>query len=143
MVEKFEVRKVDVDFSESAAYNINYHIVFCPKYRKPVLIEEIKETLDTIFRSICAAEEWKLVEMEIMPDHVHIFISSQPKTSPMEIVKKLKGISARLIFKKYPKFKQKRFWGGHLWREGYYLGTAGVVTKDAIQKYIRANSSDH
>ncbi len=61
----------------------------------------------------------------------------------MEVVKKLKGISARLIFKKFPHFKQKQFWGGHLWSEGYYAGSAGVVTSEAIAKYIRANSSDH
>jgi putative transposase len=142
MVEKFKVKKVNVNFIESAAYNINYHVVFCPKYRKPVLIEKIKATLDTIFRSICATEEWQIIEMKIMPDHVHLFISSRPKSSPMEIVKKLKGISARLIFRKYPEFKQKRFWGGHLWSEGYYIGTAGVVTSEAIEKYIIANSSE-
>jgi putative transposase len=143
MVKKFEVKKVYVKFTESAVYHINYHVVFCPKYRKPVLIGQIKETLDTIFRSICAAEDWELIEMQIVEDHTHLFISSQPKTSPMEIIKKLKGISARLIFKKFPEFKKKQYWGGHLWNEGYYIGTAGVVTKEAIEKYIRTNSSDH
>jgi len=143
MVEKFKVKKIDIVRTETSAYHINYHIVFCPKYRKPVLIEQIKETTDTIFRSICATEEWDIIEIEIMADHVHIFLSAHPKNSPMEIVKKLKGISARLIFKKFPEFKQKQFWGGHLWSEGYYIGTAGVVTAEAIQKYIQANSSAH
>jgi putative transposase len=143
MVEKFELRKTSVRKTESAVYNLNYHIVFCPKYRKEVLFNEIKDTLDIIFRSICAAEEWGLVESQIMPDHVHLFISSKPQTSVMEIVKKLKGISARLIFKKFPQFKRKQFWGGHLWSEGYYAGSAGVVTSEAIAKYIRTNSSDH
>src|SRR3989338_3774187 len=90
--------------------------------------------------------EWKLIEMEIMPDHVHLFVSAHPKQSPLEIVKKLKGISARLIFKKYPKFQKKEFWGKHLWSGGYYVGTAGIVTAESIQKYIlaqtKANSSD-
>jgi putative transposase len=143
MVEKFELRKTSVRKTESAVYNLNYHIVFCPKYRKEVLFNEIKDTLDIIFRSICAAEEWGLVESQIMPDHVHLFISSKPQTSVMEIVKKLKGISARLIFKKFPQFKRKQFWGGRLWSEGYYAGSAGVVTSEAIAKYIRTNSSDH
>lgn len=141
MVEKFEVRKIDINFNDSAAYNLNYHIVFCPKYRKKVLIEQISETLDTIIRSICATEDWKILELRILEDHVHIFVSTHPKSSPMEIVKKLKGISARLIFMKFPNFKKKQFWGGHLWSEGYYIGTAGAVTKEAIEKYIRANSS--
>lgn len=143
MVEKFKLRKIIVRKTESAVYNLNYHIVFCPKYRKEVFFNEIKDTLDTILRSICAAEEWELIESQIMPNHVHLFISSKPQTSVMEIVKKLKGISARLIFKKFPQFKRKQFWGGHLWCEGYYAGSAGVVTSEAIAKYIRANSSDH
>ena len=81
-----------------------------------------------------------------MPDYIHLFVSAHPKQSPLEIVKKLKGISARLIFKKYPKFQKKEFWGKHLWSGGYYVGTAGIVTAESIQKYIlaqtKANSSD-
>ena len=80
--------------------------------------------------------------MEIMPEHIHIFISAHPKHSPMDIVKNLKGVSARLIFKSYPKFQKKEFWGGHLWSSGYYVGTAGIVTAEAIRKYIDANSSN-
>ena len=143
MVEKFELRKITLRKTESAVYNLNYHVIFCLKYRKEVLFNEIKDSLDIIFRSICATEEWELLESRIMPDHVHLFISAKPQTSVMEIVKKLKGISARLIFRKFPRFKQKQFWGGHLWSEGYYAGSAGVVTSEAIEKYIRANSSHH
>lgn len=141
MVKDFQPIKVNLDKGNSTTYNINYHIVFCPKYRKEVLINEIKNNLDLIFRSIADSNNWRIIELEIMPDHIHLFISAHPKHSPMEIVKQLKGISARLIFLKFPKFKQKEFWGGHLWSGGYYIGTAGVVTNEAIKKYIQANSS--
>jgi len=86
--------------------------------------------------------DWKLIELTIMEDHIHIFVSCHPKNSPMEIVKKLKGISSRLIFKKYPEFKKQEYWGKHLWSKGYYVGTADVVTSEAIQKYILVNSSN-
>ena len=138
--------KIENTKGNSCVYNINYHIVFCPKYRKQVLNESIKEDLEIIFKSVISSNDWKLFELEVMPDHIHLFVSAHPKQSPLEIVKKLKGISARLIFKKYPKFQKKEFWGKHLWSGGYYVGTAGIVTAESIQKYIqaqtKANSSD-
>ena len=134
----FAVKPVPTERTSSCVYNLNYHVVFCPKYRKPVLVTGIETDLKLIFETVCVSNDWKILEMKIMPDHVHIFISSHPKHSPLEVVKKLKGISARLIFKNHPEFKKKEFWGGHLWSEGYYVGSAGVVTGDAIQKYIQA-----
>lgn len=143
MVEQMpKLLRVENSKGNSCAFNINYHIIFCPKYRKKVLQDEIKKDLDMIFKSIISSNDWKLIEMEIMPDHVHIFISAHPKNSPMEIVKKLKGISARLIFKKYPKFQKKEFWGRHLWSGGYYVGTAGIVTAEAILRYIQAQTNN-
>ena len=147
MVEQLpKLLKIENTKGNSCVYNINYHIVFCPKYRKQVLNESIKEDLEIIFKSIISSNDWKLLELEVMPDHIHLFVSAHPKQSPLEIVKKLKGISARLIFKKYPKFQKKEFWGKHLWSGGYYVGTAGIVTAESIQKYIlaqtNANSSD-
>lgn len=147
MVEQLpKLLKIENTKGNSCVYNINYHIVFCPKYRKQVLNESIKEDLEIIFKSVISSNDWKLLELEVMPDHIHLFVSAHPKQSPLEIVKKLKGISARLIFKKYPKFQKKEFWGKHLWSGGYYVGTAGIVTAESIQKYIlaqtKANSSD-
>ena len=147
MVEQLpKLLKIENTKGNSCVYNINYHIVFCPKYRKQVLNESIKEDLELIFKSVISSNDWKLLELEVMPDYIHLFVSAHPKQSPLEIVKKLKGISARLIFKKYPKFQKKEFWGKHLWSGGYYVGTAGIVTAESIQKYIlaqtKANSSD-
>ena len=106
------------------------------------MINKIKNNLDLIFRSVADSNNWKIIELEIMPDHIHLFISAHPKHSPMGIVKQFKRISARLIFLKFPKFKQKEFLESHLWSGGYYVGTAGVVTSEAIKKYIQANSSN-
>jgi putative transposase len=77
---------------------------------------------------VCATHNWKIIKLSIMPDYIHLFISAHPKHSPMEIVKQLKGVSARIIFLKNPEFKKKEFWGKHLWSGGYYIGTAGIVT---------------
>jgi putative transposase len=137
---KFIVKPNKTERSNSSVYIINYHIVFCPKYRKSFK-KDIQEDLKMIFESIARGNNWKIKQVNILHDHVHIFISCHPKNSPMEIVKKLKGISAKLIFNKYPELQKKDFWGKHLWSGGYYVGTAGVVSSEAIEKYIIANSS--
>ena len=136
MVEKLALKK-----TSSSVYNINYHIVFCPKYRKQILQGDIREFVKECFETISSASDYTLIEMEIMPDHVHIFLSAKPDVSPMNIVKKLKGVSALRIFKKFPDIRKKEYWGNHFWSSSYYVGTAGVVTAEAIRKYIEANSS--
>ena len=125
----------------SCKYEIYYHIVFCPKYRKPILTKEVKDWLKNSIPIICESKEWKIISLEIMPDHIHIFISSHPKESPTGIVKILKGVTALRLFKQFPKLKQE-YWNGHIWSSGYYVGTAGSVTKDSIKKYIEENSSN-
>ncbi len=139
-MEELKLKPLKVEKGNSTVYDINYHIVFCPKYRKNVLTEKIRDDLKLIFQTITSSNLWKIIEMEVMEDHVHLFISAHPKFSPTDIVKKLKGISARQIFLKFPKFKKKEYWGGHLWSKGYFIGTVGNVTKDAIKKYIQANT---
>lgn len=72
-----------------------------------------------------------------MPDHVHLFISAPPTIAPTEIVKILKSVSAYWIFKGFPNLKKSKFWGSGLWSKGYYVGTAGAVSSEIIQKYIQ------
>ena len=138
--EQILIKPVTMSKGNHCIYDINYHIVFCPKYRKEVLSGQIKNELELIFKDIITKNNWKLIEMEIMLDHIHLFISAHPKFSSTEIVKKLKGVSARLLFKKYPEFQRKEYWSRNLWSQSYYVGAAGVVTKETIKKYIQANT---
>lgn len=71
-----------------------------------------------------------------MPDHIHLFVSAPPYIAPTEIVKTIKSISAVEVFKTFKDLKRKKFWGSGLWSKGYYVGTAGTVTDETIQKYI-------
>ena len=127
--------------TSSAVYNINYHFVFCPKYRKPILVGKIEEFLRECLNTIVATKGWEILEMEIMPDHVHIFISAKPEFSPVMIIKVLKGVSSLQLFKKYPELK-KELWGGHLWSPSYYVGTAGNISAETIKKYIQDQKSN-
>jgi putative transposase len=118
-------------------YNINYHIVFCPKYRHSIFKDDLETELLKIFRTTCYNYGFELIEKEIMPDHVHLFISAPPTIAPTEIVKILKSVSAYWIFKAFPNLKKSKFWGSGLWSKGYYVGTAGAVSSEIIQKYIQ------
>jgi putative transposase len=103
--------------------------VFCPKYRKPVLVGEVAKVVEEQMRLACTERGWLLHSLSIQPDHVHIFITARPYFSPMFLVKVLKGVSAIHAMKVW-KFA-KRFWS-----PSYYVGTAGTVSEETIKKYI-------
>ncbi|ABO49413.1 transposase IS200-family protein [Desulforamulus reducens MI-1] len=117
-------------------YNINYHLVWCPKYRHQVLTDQIETYLKKLIYNICDHYKYEVLTMEVMPDYIHLFVSVKPYVSPTEVVKTIKSITAVWIFKKFPNLKKRKFWGSGLWSKGYYVGTAGPVSAETIQKYI-------
>jgi len=120
----------------SAVCEINYHLIWCPKYRKEILVGKIKDFLKVQIHTICDSKNWKIIEMEIMPDHIHIFISSPPYDSPTNIIKVLKGVSARSLYQEFKELKNG-FRKGHIWSPSYYVGTAGKLSAETIKKYIQ------
>ena len=122
--------------ARTCVYNIGYHIVWSTKYRRKVIIGDIDRRIKDIFLSVSQEFDFKIVEMEVMPDHCHVFVSCHPKIPPSQIVKYLKGISARKLFIEFPSIKRK-LWGGHLWNPSYYIGTVGNMSKDIVLKYIQ------
>jgi putative transposase len=122
--------------TKHAVYDLKYHLVWIPKYRKYVLGEEVATYLKEVFTKI--AEEYGFVidTMEVVEDHVHIFAEAPPKYSPSEIVQIMKSISAREVFKKFPKIR-KQLWSGELWNDGYFVRSVGdKVTAEIIRRYI-------
>jgi putative transposase len=120
-----------------AVYDTRYHLVWAPKYRKWVLQGEIRDTAKEIFKEILTARDCQVEEMEIAKDHIHIFTSIPPKYSIGEIVRMLKCISAKEIFRRHPEVK-KELWGGQFWEDGYFVRTVGdKVTSETIKKYIQ------
>jgi putative transposase len=126
--------------ASSAVYAINYHIIWVTKYRKKVLTPEIQATLDTILSTICDTKGWDLIESQSMPDHVHIFLSVTPFEKPVDIVKILKGVTAKQIYALHPELRSS-LRRGHLWSPSYYIGSAGHVSGEVIQRYIREQQS--
>ena len=117
-------------------YNLNYHIIFVTKYRHNVLIGEIEEYAKLRLKDLCILYGWGLISIELMPDHIHIFVSAEPKISPLAIASTLKSILTVDIFRKFTILKQKYFWGSGLFSRGCYYGSAGTVSAASIKKYI-------
>jgi putative transposase len=98
---------------------------------------EVRETAKKLFKEILAARDCEIEEMEMAEDHVHIFVSIPPKYSIGEMVRVLKSISAKEIFRRHPEVK-KELWGGEFWEDGYFVRTVGdKVTSETIKKYIK------
>ena len=120
-----------------AVYDTSYHLVWCPKYRKKIFErEEIKERVEQLMRKICAEYGFEIIKMEISVEHVHILLSFPPKHSIGDVVRIIKSISARELFRAFPSLKH-RLWSGQLWEDGYFARTVGdSMTRDIIEKYI-------
>lgn len=117
-------------------YNVNYHIVFCPKFRHQIIVGNVENEVKNVFSQIANQYEIELLALETMSNHVHLFVSAKPTIAPTDIVRMFKSISAIHIFKTFPLLKKKRFWATGLWSRGYYIGTAGTVSSETIRRYI-------
>ena len=118
-------------------YNITYHFVIAPKYRKGILKKGKREVLRSIIEKIAVEYQWYVEEMEIMEDHVHILMSAPPRYSPAQTMQIMKSITAREMFARFPELT-KELWAGELWADGYFVSTVGDdITKDVIRKYIK------
>jgi putative transposase len=122
--------------TKSAVYDLKYHLVWVPKYRKHIFDHEMRGYVKEVFQQIAEEYEFNIDTMEVMEDHVHLFIEAPPRYSPAQIVQILKSISAKEVFKRYPKLR-KQLWAHELWNDGYFVRSVGdQVTADIIRKYI-------
>jgi len=120
-----------------AVYDLKYHLVWIPKYRKFLLLGSIENRLKELFYEIAEEHDFEILEMELMPDHVHLFVSATPRWAAGKIVGTFKTITSKIIFEEFPQVK-KKLWGGHLWSAGYNAGSVGdKITAETIKRYIR------
>ena len=123
-----------------AVYEAKYHLVWCPKYRKKVLVGEVRERVKQLFHIIAEQFDFEMDRCEVAEDHIHILLSFPPRYSIAKVVGIIKGISSSKVFEEYPKLKEK-LWGGHLWEQGYFVRTVGEqVTDGVIRRYIEKHS---
>ena len=122
--------------ARTCVYNINYHIVWCVKYRRKVLSADISNRLIELLKAVGNEKGFSVVECKVGEnDHVHCFVSAPPKISVTQIVKYLKGISGNQLFREYPQLR-KSLWKGQLWNGSYFCETISSTSEENILRYI-------
>ena len=121
--------------NSGAVFSLKYHLVWCPKYRRPVLEGAIEKRLREVLEDVRAEHEWTIHALEVMPDHVHLFIESDPIYSVAEIVNRLKGASSRILRSEFPALRTRL---PTLWSRSYYAGTVGAVSDAVVRRYIES-----
>jgi len=113
-----------------------YHIIWCPKRRRKVLVGPVRDRLEQIIREVVTENDWQLIQLAIQPDHVHLFIRSNPYTLPSDIPRLIKGRSAHDLREEFPHLTKLP----SLWTRSFFLSTAGNVSQETIEKYIERQS---
>lgn len=118
-----------------AVFSLKYHIVWCPKYRRPVLVKPVDVRLKALLRLKAEQLELTIHEMEVMPDHVHLFVEGGPTICVAEIVNGLKGFTSHELREQFPFLKSRL---PTLWSRSYYAGSVGSVSETVVRKYIES-----
>lgn len=122
--------------SAHTKHRVMYHIVWIPKYRKRVLKGEIAKRIEELIIECAEINRWKIDELNIQSDHVHILIQLKPDISISKAVQLIKGKSSRIIRKEFPKLEEF-YWGDNFWCEGFFVESVGQLNEEDIKNYIK------
>jgi putative transposase len=117
-------------------YLIQYHIIWCPKFRFAVLKGDVESKLKEILQQICEKYHYQIKALEVMPDHIHIFMDCPQTVAPCDIARTLKSISAIQMFRAFPSLKRFYARCGVLWSSGYFISTVGHISESTVIRYI-------
>lgn len=121
-----------------AKYNLGYHFIWCPKYRTKILTDGVDVRLKELLLEKSKEHGWTIENIEVMPDHVHIFIKTTPNDSPIFTISQLKGYSSNVLRKEFPKLKSRL---PTLWTRSYFVESVGHISEKTIKKYIDEQKS--
>lgn len=119
--------------SNTCIFNLGYHIIWCPKYRRKVLVDDIAIDLKGLLLEKADEIGIQIESMEVLPDHLHLFVKSPPTLAPHHIVQQLKGYTSRILRTKYKSLRSRL---PTLWTRSYYCESIGHISEDTIQRYI-------
>lgn len=120
--------------SKTAVYNLAYHIIWCPKYRRKVLVNEVEKELKRLLLMKANELNCKIETLEVMPDHVHVFIKTPPTIGVHFLVQQLKGVTARELRKQFKSLKTRL---PNMWTRSYYAESVGHISEETIKQYIK------
>ena len=121
--------------NNNVVYSCKYHVIWCPKYRRKVLVSEAAVRLKTLILQIAKEHRSDVIELEIMPDHVHLLVEVDPQYGIHKLVKQIKGQTSRLLRVEFPELKSRL---PTLWTNSYFVSTVGGTPLAIIKQYIEA-----
>ena len=124
--------------SNNIVYSCKYHVIWCPKYRRKVLVNGVDVRLKELIQSISEEYSFEVLEMEIMPDHVHLLVDVNPQFGINKVVKTIKGKTSSILRDEFPWLKTKL---PTLWTNSYFVTTVGSARLDVVEKYIQSQKT--
>ena len=122
--------------SAHVVYQCSYHLVWTPKYRYRILQGEIKDQIERKIKAVCEWKRVEILEMTIMPDHIHMVAIIPPKLAISELMGIMKGKTAIAVFQQRKNLRTKPYWGNHFWSRGYCVTTVGI-DEEKIRRYVK------
>lgn len=119
--------------NRNIVFSCKYHVVWCPKYRRSVLVDGADEALKEIVARVCSARQAQLIELEVMPDHVHLLVDVDPQYGIHRLIKEIKGLSSRELRQSFPFLKRRL---PTLWTNSYFVSTVGGAPLAIVKQYI-------
>jgi putative transposase len=119
--------------NRNIVYSCKYHVVWCPKYRRKVLVEGVDERLKELFAEVAERHQFDIIELEVMPDHVHLLMEVDPQFGIHRAVKYLKGYTSRVLRFEFPQLKKRL---PSLWTNAYFVSTVGGAPLEVVKQYI-------
>ena len=127
---------MDYQHERHNVHLVVYHLIWCPKRRRKVLVGAIKARLEQLMREVASEHGWTILELAIQPDHVHVLLRGDPYTAPSDIARLMKGRSSRVLREEFPELVKLP----SLWTHSFFVSTAGNVSHEILQRYIERQS---
>ena len=125
--------------TDTTIYCCRYHIIFCPKYRRKIFREEIANRFKEIVKAMEKEQNFYVIEMEVMPDHIHLLLDVDPIVGVNTLIARIKGKTANLLCKEFPEIRRRI---PTLWSRSKFIATVGDVSSDAVEEYIKSQKTN-
>ena len=125
--------RIQYKSNRNVVYSCKYHVIWCPKYRRCVLCNGVDDRLKEIIQQVCIELDAELIEMEVMPDHVHLLVEVDPQLGVHKLIKRIKGRSSRFIRSEFPQIRSRL---PTLWTNSYFVSTVGGAPMEIAKQYV-------
>ena len=122
--------------SDHLVFKCCYHVIFCPKYRKSILVGKVSDRLKEICLEVATAHDFIIEEIETDKNHIHMIINCNPRYGVMKCIQIIKQVTAYRLFEEFPYIKKKYLWGGKFWSRSSFVATVGSVSLETVKQYI-------